>query len=379
MKKILSLLVVIALIPSAYADKKKKPQQASGGGGGGSGAPHVPGLSGGGAPRGPSGGGAHMPSMSHGAGSSAGRSMSQSTHRPSVSQPSSHSGMSANNPMSHHSTSSAAGSAASSRPANSSNPLMRRGGQQGTATASSTNPLTHGNQQAGNNAMQKGGQSSKSMLKGGQANNTVQKAGQGNTTMPRGAQANRLNGKGAAAQPGLAARNANARAFNGRARGNFNAQNARGLRGPGAGRSFARGTRANYHVRPYREVFHGYRAVRHDRYWYTNHYDRVVVVGGGYYYWDGGYWYPAWGYDPVYTGYVYDGPIYSYDNLPPDQVIVNVQTQLQDEGYYTGEVDGQLGQQTRDAIGAYQADHDLEVTSAVDEPTVESLGLVESS
>ena len=369
MKKILSLLVVIALIPSVYADKKKKPQQSGGGGGGGGGsAPHVPGLSGGGgAPRGPSGGGTHMPSMSHGAGSSAGRSMSQPTHRSGVSQPSSHSGMSANNPMSHHSTSSAAGSA-SSRPANSSNPLTRRGGQQGAA--SNTNPLTHGNQQAGNNPM----------TKGAQANNAAQKAGQGNNAMQRGAQANRLNGKGAAGQPGMAGRNANtARAINGRARGNFNAQNARGFRGPAAGRGFARASRANYHVRPYREVFHGYRAVRHDRYWYTSHYDRVVVVGGGYYYWDGGYWYPAWGYDPVYAAYVYDGPIYSYDNLPPDQVIVNVQTELQDEGYYTGEVDGQLGPQTRDAIGAYQTDHDLEVTSAVDEPTVESLGLVESS
>jgi hypothetical protein len=154
-------------------------------------------------------------------------------------------------------------------------------------------------------------------------------------------------------------------------------QNARALRGRGNGRTWAAAhtPRANYRVRPYREVFHSYRPVRHDRVWYTTHYDRVVLVGGGYYYWDAGYWYPAWGYDPAFSVYVYDGPIYTYANLPPDQVIVDVQTQLQDEGYYTGEVDGQLGPQTRDALAAYQSDHNLEVTSAIDEPTVESLGL----
>ena len=56
-------------------------------------------------------------------------------------------------------------------------------------------------------------------------------------------------------------------------------------------------------------------------------------------------------------------------------MVVNVQTALQDQGYYTGDVDGQMGQQTRDAVSAYQRDHDLEVTSAVDEPTVDALGL----
>jgi peptidoglycan hydrolase-like protein with peptidoglycan-binding domain len=58
---------------------------------------------------------------------------------------------------------------------------------------------------------------------------------------------------------------------------------------------------------------------------------------------------------------------------------MNVQTALQDEGYYTGEVDGQVGPKTRDALGAYQSDHNLEVTSAVDEPTVEALGLSQNT
>ncbi len=129
------------------------------------------------------------------------------------------------------------------------------------------------------------------------------------------------------------------------------------------------------HFRSYHDVYRGYHRSFHDHYWWHSHYDRIVVVGGGPYYWNAGYWYPAWGYDPGYTDYAYDGPIYSYDNLPPDQVVVNVQEALQDQGYYTGDVDGQLGPKTRDAITAYQQDHDLDVTSAVDEPTVQSLGL----
>lgn len=129
------------------------------------------------------------------------------------------------------------------------------------------------------------------------------------------------------------------------------------------------------HFHSYHDVYSHYHRQYHDRYWWHGHYDRIVIIGGGPYYWNAGYWYPAWGYDPAFTAYAYDGPIYSYDNLPPDQVLTNVQEALQDQGYYNGDVDGQLGPKTRDALGAYQQDHGLEVTSAVDEPTVDSLGL----
>jgi His-Xaa-Ser repeat protein HxsA len=57
------------------------------------------------------------------------------------------------------------------------------------------------------------------------------------------------------------------------------------------------------------------------------------------------------------------------------QVVANVQTALQGQGYYAGEVDGSLGPLTRDAIAKYQQDHGLIVTSAVDEPTLASLGM----
>ena len=126
-------------------------------------------------------------------------------------------------------------------------------------------------------------------------------------------------------------------------------------------------------------LYAGYRRAWHDRWWWGGHYNSVVYVGGpywgGHWYWDGGYWFPAWGYEPAYVGYVYDGPIYAYANLPPDQVVVNIQEALQDQGYYTGNIDGQLGKLTRDALAAYQRDHSLEMTAAIDEPTVQALGL----
>src|SRR5947207_1539776 len=80
-----------------------------------------------------------------------------------------------------------------------------------------------------------------------------------------------------------------------------------------------------------------------------NHHNRIVFVFGAPYFWDAGWWYPAWGYDPN-AYYAYDGPIYGYNDLPPDQVVANVQSALQEQGYYTGEVDGLLGPLTRAAL-----------------------------
>jgi hypothetical protein len=122
-------------------------------------------------------------------------------------------------------------------------------------------------------------------------------------------------------------------------------------------------------------AFRLYTSQRHDRGWWGQRYNRIGLFGGGYYYWDNGYWYPAWGYDPGYEFYAYDGPIYGYDGLPPDQVIANVQTALQREGYYHGMIDGMLGPLTRAALADYQSDHGLAITSAVDQPTLETLGM----
>jgi Putative peptidoglycan binding domain len=128
-------------------------------------------------------------------------------------------------------------------------------------------------------------------------------------------------------------------------------------------------------VGPQYAAFRGYRAQWHDRAWWRAHHSRIILIGGGWYFWDAGFWYPAWGYDPTYGYYPYDGPIYAYNDLPPDQVVANVQAALQDQGYYDGEVDGLLGPLTRAAIADYQRDHGLYTTAAIDEPTLDSLGL----
>jgi hypothetical protein len=126
----------------------------------------------------------------------------------------------------------------------------------------------------------------------------------------------------------------------------------------------------------YADAMRRYRHEWHDHDWWKQHYIVIVLVGGGYYYWDSGYWYPAWGYDPNYERYDYDGPIYTYGNLLPDQVIINVQNALKELGYYTGDVNGSLGVNTRRALTAYQQDHGLDATGVVDEATVRALGLI---
>jgi len=123
-------------------------------------------------------------------------------------------------------------------------------------------------------------------------------------------------------------------------------------------------------------AFKTYKAERHNKDWWRHHHTRIILIGGGWYFWNSGYWYPAWGYDDYYSYYPYDGPIYAYNDLPPDQVIANVQASLQAQGYYQGEVDGLLGPLTRAAIANYQQEHGLYVTSAIDEPTLASLGMV---
>jgi hypothetical protein len=124
------------------------------------------------------------------------------------------------------------------------------------------------------------------------------------------------------------------------------------------------------------EVFRSYHPERHDQGWYRSRYPRVELVGGGYYYLNNGYWYPAWGYNSSSEYYAYDGPIYvGHRAEPPDQVIADVQATLQQMGYYKGEVDGLLGPLTREALTAYQADQGLATTAAIDEPTLDSLGM----
>jgi Putative peptidoglycan binding domain len=122
-------------------------------------------------------------------------------------------------------------------------------------------------------------------------------------------------------------------------------------------------------------AFYNYNRVWHDRSWWVNYYPNVTFVLGGWWYWNAGYWYPAWGYNP-YGWYSYDGPIYTgYADRTPDRIIEDVQLALQQQGYYVGAIDGRLGPQTRGALAAFQSDNGLAITSAVDRPTLQTLGL----
>lgn len=123
-------------------------------------------------------------------------------------------------------------------------------------------------------------------------------------------------------------------------------------------------------------VFRSYHPELHDQNFYRSRYSRVEVIGGGAYYLNQGYWYPAWGYDRSAQYYAYDGPIYvGHRTEPPDRIIADVQATLQQAGYYRGEVDGLLGPLTRQALTAYQSDNGLYTTAAIDEPTLNSLDL----
>jgi Putative peptidoglycan binding domain len=121
-------------------------------------------------------------------------------------------------------------------------------------------------------------------------------------------------------------------------------------------------------------VFRNYTAAWHDADWWRSHHSRIVFVSGGWYYRNANYWYPAWGYQPEAV-YAYDGPIYAYNDLAPDQAVANVQAALEELGYYHGPINGYLDSATREAISNYQRDQGLYATSTIDEPTLASLGM----
>ena len=112
----------------------------------------------------------------------------------------------------------------------------------------------------------------------------------------------------------------------------------------------------------------------HGRNWWRNHCAAIIFFNWGWWGWSDGWWYPAWGYDP-YSYYEYNEPISGYDGLSPDQIVASVQTQLQQLGYYSYEIDGQMGPLTRAAIARYQRDNLLPITSGIDPATLGSLGI----
>jgi putative peptidoglycan binding protein len=57
-------------------------------------------------------------------------------------------------------------------------------------------------------------------------------------------------------------------------------------------------------------------------------------------------------------------------------MVMRVQAQLHVLGYYTGTIDGNLGNTTKDALRRYQLVKGLPATSAMDDATLASLGIV---
>lgn len=124
------------------------------------------------------------------------------------------------------------------------------------------------------------------------------------------------------------------------------------------------------------QVYKSYHPQWHDQGWWKSHHHHLSLISGGWYFWDAGYYYPAWGYDNSAAYYPYDGPIYSGPSARPlDQLVADVQAALQEQGYYQGEVDGLIGPLTRQALAEYQQANGLYATETIDQPTLQSLGL----
>ena len=204
------------------------------------------------------------------------------------------------------------------------------------------------------------------------------------TQKAKAANANQINGTGRPNKAKVAAATANQNAVKGKFAKNkpvkpqhFNlAKQPNTARAPAV--RFQQGRRIqgsqNWQGQRY-AVFRNYKSEWHDQGWWRGHYgNNLTFVFGAPYYWNAGYWFPAWGYNPN-AYYAWDGPIYAYNRLPPDQVIANVQSALQQQGYYRGEVDGLIGPLTRGAIADYQRDHGLYTTSTIDQPTLQALGM----
>jgi N-acetylmuramoyl-L-alanine amidase len=124
----------------------------------------------------------------------------------------------------------------------------------------------------------------------------------------------------------------------------------------------------------FREAHRRWHRQPQSRDWWRSRYSRFARFGGGYYYWNAGYWYPAYGYDPYFTTYTYNAPIYAYNDQDPGEIIASVQQELQRLGYYRGELDGTFGPMTRRALLNYQRDNRLPYTGEIDADTLASLG-----
>ncbi len=105
---------------------------------------------------------------------------------------------------------------------------------------------------------------------------------------------------------------------------------------------------------------------RHDRFFFG--FSPVWYPSGGFY----GYGYPDYSYDN-YDGLYQDNGYYSGQSDSASMQLL-VQEALARRGYYTGQVDGVIGPQTRSAIREFQRDNGLAVTGRITPELLETLG-----
>jgi hypothetical protein len=134
---------------------------------------------------------------------------------------------------------------------------------------------------------------------------------------------------------------------------------------------------ANWHSdwdRRHSHFFHNRFFVFDDGFWFG--------LDPGFFPWD---YYPYYAYDyypyDYYPGYYADVEPYYYDegvysDTPvQDPTVSAVQTDLTQQGYYNGPVDGIYGPATRDAVAKYQIAKGLDVTGSLSPDTLQSLQL----
>jgi Putative peptidoglycan binding domain len=106
---------------------------------------------------------------------------------------------------------------------------------------------------------------------------------------------------------------------------------------------------------------------RHDRFFFG--FFPIWYPSGGYY----GYGYPGHSYDN-YDGYYQDNGYYSGQS-DSASIQVLVQEPVARRGYYTGQVDGVIGPQTRSAIREFQRDNGLAVTGRITPELLQAQGM----
>lgn len=139
---------------------------------------------------------------------------------------------------------------------------------------------------------------------------------------------------------------------------------AAGVAAEGARRPFVASRDPNWH-----NWDHG-----REHFWHHHHFrwfnGAWIIVDPGFY----AYGYP-YGYGYPYPDLSSYDTGYAYPEAVGESTVTGVQSQLAQQGYYSGSIDGIIGAETRAAIRRYQRDHGLSITGTITPDLISSLGL----